>query len=167
MSADQRPWFREFWVWVVIALPLSAVVAGISTVIIASSGNDALVVDDFRKVGLVARRETAREQEATRLAISMMASLDRATGQVIVRLDSHAAELAPPTTLRFALFHPTLRDRDVETTLARDAAGVYRGSLGTRVDGHWHVQVSDAAGTWRVTDRVAGDVTLFRIGSGS
>ena len=113
MSADQRPWFREFWVWVVIALPLSAVVAGISTVIIASSGNDALVVDDFRKVGLVARRETTREQEAARLAISMVASLDRATGQVIVRLDNHAAELAPPATLRFALFHPTLRDRDV------------------------------------------------------
>ena len=40
-----RPWYREPWPWVLIALPLSAVIASLVTLWIALSNPDHLAVD--------------------------------------------------------------------------------------------------------------------------
>lgn len=162
-NIETRPWYREFWVWFVIALPLSAVIAGISTVFIAYSGDDALVVDDFSKIGMIARRETAREREAARLGIEITASLDRRSGQVTLRLAGQSS----PQQLGIGLFHPTRRDRDRQAVLNRDANGVYRGSLGEDVQGHWYIQVSDLEGHWRLTDRIVAETGLLVLKSGT
>ena len=47
-----RPWFREPWVWLLIALPASAVLGGMVTIWIAVDSDDGLVVDDYYKRGL-------------------------------------------------------------------------------------------------------------------
>lgn len=156
-----RPWYREFWVWVMIALPMSAVIAGISTVIIANAGSDALVVDDFQKVGLVARRETAREREALRLGLGANVAIDRTNGQVTVRLTGDAA----PARLTLGAFHPTRRDMDRTTTLTRDDTGLYRGNIGSGLAGHWYIQLGDGDMSWRITAKLADDVSLFVMGS--
>ena len=159
-NIDHRPWYREFWVWFVIAFPLAAVVAGVSTVIIANSGDDSLVVDDFRKVGLIARRETALEREAEKRDIAVTASIDRKSGQIMVRLEGDAA----PETLSLGLFHPTRRDLDRSALLLRDQAGLYRGNIGRDVLGHWYIQVQDNENDWRITDRLARDASLVSLG---
>ena len=41
-----QPWYRQFWPWFIIALPASAVVAGLLTLWIAMSNPDYLVIDD-------------------------------------------------------------------------------------------------------------------------
>lgn len=161
-SEPARPWYRESWVWFVIALPLSAVVAGIGTVVIATGGSDSLVVDDFNKVGLVARRETARERAAARLGVAAVVSLDRRSGEVTVRLDG-ADE---PASLSLGLFHPTRREFDRTAMLSRDAAGLYRGSVGADVSGRWYVQLADSEGDWRVTGRITADESLVSIAAG-
>lgn len=40
------PWYRQFWPWFIIALPASAVVAGIITFWLAVSNPDHVVVED-------------------------------------------------------------------------------------------------------------------------
>jgi hypothetical protein len=40
---DQRPWYRQFWPWFLIALPMIAVIGGIVTLIIAVRSSDPLV----------------------------------------------------------------------------------------------------------------------------
>lgn len=46
-SPDENlPWYRHFWVWFIIALPASAVIAGFITLWLAMSRPDHLVVDD-------------------------------------------------------------------------------------------------------------------------
>ena len=45
-SAQDKPWYRQFWPWFIIALPASAVVAGLLTLWIAISNPDYLVIDD-------------------------------------------------------------------------------------------------------------------------
>ena len=157
----ERPWYREFWVWFVIAFPLAAVIAGISTVVIAVNTSDSLVLDGFQKVGLVARRETALEREALRLNIAVNASFDRVTGQVTVRLGGDSE----PDSITLGLFHATRRDLDRTTVLTRDAAGLYRGNIGADIKGHWYVQISDSAGAWRVTDRLADEQQLLAFGN--
>jgi hypothetical protein len=39
--SGSRPWYREFHVWLLIALPAAAFFAGLATVIVAMHGADA------------------------------------------------------------------------------------------------------------------------------
>ena len=45
-STDLRPWYKEPWPWVAIAIPGAAVIMGIITFYLAVSNPDYLVVDD-------------------------------------------------------------------------------------------------------------------------
>jgi hypothetical protein len=41
-----KPWYRHFWVWFIIALPAAAVAGGLLSLWIAMSNPDHLVVDE-------------------------------------------------------------------------------------------------------------------------
>ena len=43
---DVRPWYREPWPWVLIALPLSAVIASFFSLYLAIANPDYMVADD-------------------------------------------------------------------------------------------------------------------------
>ncbi len=43
---QNRPWYREPWPWVIIAIPLAAVIMGITTLYLAVSNPDYLVIDE-------------------------------------------------------------------------------------------------------------------------
>lgn len=45
-STDLRPWYKEPWPWVAIAIPGAAVIMGIITFYLAVSNPDYLVVDE-------------------------------------------------------------------------------------------------------------------------
>ena len=48
---DKKPWHRQPWVWLLIALPMTAVIGGMVTIYIAVTTSDGLVVDDYYKRG--------------------------------------------------------------------------------------------------------------------
>ncbi len=65
---ERKPWYREPWPWVAIAIPGAAVIMGITTLILAISNPDPLTVDertyqDIRS-GLKAQQD-AEEQQGT------------------------------------------------------------------------------------------------------
>ena len=45
-AEQDKPWYRHFWVWFIIALPTAAVTGGLLTLWIAMSNPDFLVIDD-------------------------------------------------------------------------------------------------------------------------
>lgn len=47
-----RPWWKEFYVWMVIAGPLSAVIACAITAVYILRGPDALVSEDYYREGI-------------------------------------------------------------------------------------------------------------------
>jgi drug/metabolite transporter (DMT)-like permease len=55
-SAAARPWWREPFVWMIIAGPAAVVVAGIATTILAYRGSDRLLADDYYQRGLALSR---------------------------------------------------------------------------------------------------------------
>ncbi|NNJ73016.1 MAG: nitrogen fixation protein FixH, partial [Enterobacterales bacterium] len=61
---DVEPWYKQFWPWFIMALPASAVIAGITTVVIAYKNADSLVVDDYYKEGKAINFRIARIKEA-------------------------------------------------------------------------------------------------------
>ena len=60
-----EPWYRHFWVWFIIALPASAVIAGIYTLWLAVSNPDHLVVDEeeYQRLKSELKAQQAEPQE--------------------------------------------------------------------------------------------------------
>lgn len=45
-TGQLKPWYREPWPWVAIAIPAAAVIMGVTTLILAISNPDPLTVDE-------------------------------------------------------------------------------------------------------------------------
>ena len=59
-SATSRPWYKEPWPWVAIAIPAAAVIMGVITFYLAVSHPDYLVVeeDQYRDIKSELRAQT-------------------------------------------------------------------------------------------------------------
>jgi hypothetical protein len=67
----ELPWYKQFWPWFLIALPGSVVIAAISTAIIAFSGADPLVHDNYYKKGLAINQSNEQVSVARALGIEL------------------------------------------------------------------------------------------------
>lgn len=156
---DTLPWYRQFWPWFIIALPASAVVAGLYTVWLAMQTTDSLVISSNAGVDVTTARNLLAEQDAVRQQLSADIELNDQTGAVIVTLQSkYANEL--PDALQMRLRHPTIAARDVATTLLRgisDEAGNarYSGHFATPPEGRFFVTIA-AGDEWRLSGEWSG-----------
>ncbi|NUO73520.1 MAG: nitrogen fixation protein FixH [Frateuria sp.] len=62
IAAPAEPWFRNCFVWLVIAGPAFVVVASIFTFWIAAHGSDKLVQQDYYRKGIEINRQIASER---------------------------------------------------------------------------------------------------------
>ncbi len=152
-GCDTRPWYRQFWPWVLIALPGSAVAASLFTLYLAVTEPDGLVVDDYYRAGLAINRTLARDRLAARLGLHAEGRVDPATGRLALRLlGVHGA--APP--LRIAFLHPTRAGHDRRAGLSGGGEGAhYTGAVGRLQPGNWYVRLESADGRWRLLGRVS------------
>ena len=59
-----RPWYKEFYVWMVIAGPVSVVLACAVTAVYILQGPDAVVSENYYKEGLALAKEVTAAQPA-------------------------------------------------------------------------------------------------------
>lgn len=142
------PWFRQSWPWFLIALPATAVVAGIITFWLAVESNDGLVADDYYKQGLALQKSIVRDHEASRLGL--VATMRFEAGQVKLTLSSH--EGVAPAALFLGLIHPTRTELDRTLSLVGDH-GIYTASADVP-EGHWQVLLEDESRAWRLTGTI-------------
>ena len=148
---DTTPWYRQFWPWFLIALPAAAVIGSIITVSLAVNTPDALVVDDYDKIGIATQRKLERDELAARLAVQAAPSLRRdaaSATDVFVTLSGRMTE--PPAALHLLLTHPTLAHLDVDTTLEWVGSG-FAGTLPELSPGRYYVQITPVDGSWRLS----------------
>ncbi len=150
IAQNVTPWYRQFWPWFLIALPASAVIAGLATLALAMSHPEALVVDDYYKEGLAINKVLARDHMAKQLGLSAILYLTGGDARVTVSADTPLAD----TALRLQLLHPTLAHHDVQVVLHRDAVGAFRGAVGELPRGRWYVIVEPLDQRWRLEARM-------------
>lgn len=145
-GSHDRPWYKQIWVWFVIALPASSVVTGITLVTIAFKNADDLVMDDWYKEGRGTNRSMAAENLAADFGIGMNATVEDG----ITLLDFHAQRaMVWPDYMTLNLRHPTLAEQDREYHLASSGSGQYR-IAETLPAGRWHVLLSSDDVSWRL-----------------
>lgn len=149
-QVDSRPWYTHPMVWMVIALPATAVVAGLLTVYIAVSNQDSLVVDDYYKEGQAINQELDRDKKAAALGLSALVDVNAENGEIVLNLAAVKEYKAAPE-LTFKLIHRTLPGADQTTTLNRvEGSQEYRGYIKPPViEGRWTIQIIEED-NWRL-----------------
>jgi hypothetical protein len=142
----QKRWYSEPWVWLLIALPMAAVVSGVLILWLAIKTNDGLVVDDYYERGKEINLDLARDKAALRRGVNATISLESAANAVNIRLGAMAGGW--PAHLRFSLLHPTRAGLDKVLDLVHAGSGYYRGTLAAPTQGHWYVLLE--ADDWRL-----------------
>jgi hypothetical protein len=145
-APTSKPWYREPWPWFLISLPTTAVIAGLTTVWIATTSADGLVVGDYYKAGLAINQTLARDDAARALALT--ATLQRDADSLALTLTGRLQ--AYPAQLSLTLAHPTRQGLDQTLVLSHAGGGRYRTSLPVLPDGKWHAQLADTASAWRL-----------------
>jgi hypothetical protein len=146
-ALHSKPWYREPWPWFLISLPATAVVAGLTTVWIAATSADGLVVGDYYKAGLAINQTLARDDAARALALT--ATLKGEAGTLTLALGGRIT--AYPAQLTLTLAHPTRQGMDQTLTLDHAGDGHYRVAQPVLPPGKWHAQLTDSASRWRLS----------------
>jgi hypothetical protein len=141
-------WWRQPFVWLLIAIPATSVVVGVVFAVISFRTFDGVVVDDYYEQGRMINRVLERDAEAARRGLAASLALDPLTGAIELRLRRSASAEPAPATLRLSLLHATRSGFDHVLDLAAGADGVYRGRVTPLAPGRHDVQLETAA--WRL-----------------
>lgn len=142
-----KPWYREPWPWFLMSLPAIAVIAGVTTLVIAIESADGMVVGDYYKAGLAINQTLARDDVAHALALT--ATLKAEDGALLLTLTGRMPSY--PEQLSLTLAHPTRSGMDKTLALHHAGGGHYRAALPAMPNGKWHVLLVDGASTWRLS----------------
>jgi len=147
----QNPWFREPWVWLIIALPASAVFGGIVTIWLAVVSDDGLVEDDYYKHGMEINKTLDRDKAA--ISYDLVANLKISEGQNRIQISFDANEkFVTPSNIKISFLHPTMKGQDQLLTLRVDGKDVYAGALPSLINSHWYLQIE--ADDWRLLEEI-------------
>jgi len=158
---DTKPWYKQFWPWFLISLPLSVVIASIVTINIAIKSDDGLVSDDYYKEGLAIHKDAASRTRAKTLGIVGNLGYDPETGAVTIRFGRQLQTEENLLSLRVT--HPTLPDQDQEVALTPLGDAAYTGRLEPMGPANWKLEVHPADESWRIEGRLARPETTSAV----
>jgi hypothetical protein len=142
-----RPWYREPWPWIIMAIPGAAVIMGVVMIVLAARTNDGLVVEDYYKQGLAINQVLDREARARALGIAAVVTVSGDHSRVYVRFAAPENAVQAPA---LSFVHPTRAGRDHRVVLNRTLAGEYEGEMLPLSQGHWRVVIDDRNAGWRL-----------------
>lgn len=137
----------------VLLLPVVAVVAGVSLVVIATRGGSDRVVDEVQQTRQIQTRDFSADETAQRERLSAIIRIDADSGVIEVLPVTGRFDADAP--LRLRLLHPSRAAADLDLTLAP-------GGNGWRSDAHfdashdWNLRLSGDDGRWRLQGRWQG-----------
>jgi hypothetical protein len=148
---DTEPWYKQFWPWFLISLPLSVVIASLVTINIAIESDDGLVSDDYYKEGLAIHKDADSAARAEALGIVGSLAYDADTGAISLALEK---PLSGKAALSLQVTHPTLPDQDQSIQLSRLDDARFAGRLEPLGPGNWKLALRPADRSWRVEGRL-------------
>lgn len=144
-EAPVEPWYRQGWPWFLIALPATAVVAGIATLVIAAKTFDGMVVDDYYKEGRAIVQTIGRVEHARELGLRAALSIRSEA----IHVELTATEPGSlPSSIRLTVAHPTRGGLDQELVV-EGRSGVYEAALAP-LSTSWLFVIEDEARSWRM-----------------
>ncbi|SET81629.1 FixH family protein [Thalassotalea agarivorans] len=143
-------WYQEPMAWLVFFLPFSAVVAGITTFIIANTDPDDLVVGDYYKKGKAINLEFGKVKQAEKLGIRF--GLRFKDNELVIK-PTGIEKKFPVLNVNF--YHPTLAEHDFSLILTPDGNGFFRSQLENDVRGKWKITITPFENHWKIQNTIS------------
>lgn len=135
---DARVWYREPWLWMVLA-PLIAVVFSSATMVsIAIKSADDVVSDDYYKEGRLLAQEFTSEDYAKSLNLLGDVTFDWVTHEVLLRLNQNMSF----DKITLLVSHPAKAKFDQQLVLSKVSPNLYRSDIDTTLAGRWYLRLS-------------------------
>ena len=145
-----KPWYKQFWPWFLIILPLTVVVWTIVTVVVFANNSVSLVAEDYYKKGKGINIDISKMNVARDLGLNATVSSDGNT--VVITFNKGELPHFPALTATFT--HRTLSDHDFTKLLTADAKGNYRLTPEDSIEGPWFVELEPHNQEWMIQGRV-------------
>ncbi len=150
-ESDNKPWYKQFWPWFLIAIPLSSFIMGSQILRIASDGTNSLVVDDYYKEGKAINSRLDKIEAARALNITTLLNVQQGT----IVLEFLTGAPVSGEALKLEFFHVTQEFKDFSVILTQDAGGIYRNSEEFSIEGKWRLRLTPLDESWKVQTRVS------------
>ena len=156
-AAAPRPWYREPMLWLVIAIPLATVPAGLATLWLAirDPASTASADEAARRVGQMQFADVAADVEAARRGLRGGAQVQAERTRIELRLAGPA-----DGALSLHLRHATDPARDQRVPLEALGDGRWVARVETLGHDAWNARVESSAG-WRLAGRIEHDAAAF------
>ena len=144
---QQRNWKHEPWVWLVIAIPSSAVIMGVVMITLAVQSSSGMVVDDYYRKGKEINLVLARDQLAYELGLAAGLHLND-SGRLEIRFDPEVTVI-PGERIQLRLVHATRPGLDQDIVFDNHQLLHLEADLQLPGPGRWnlYLQTED----WRLT----------------
>lgn len=146
MTDKKTSWWNEPMVWLLIALPISAVIGGAVTIWFATTNADALVSEDHYKVGFAVHQGIELDRKAAELAV--VAMLKASDGQLTLSLQGTFDR--PPSGLALTLSRPGSEQEEMVLKLEQAGELDYSAPYVALPEGDQRLVLTPADKTWRV-----------------
>jgi len=145
-TTPTTPWYKQFWPWFLIFLPLSAVVAGVITFIIAQNNQPELVSSNAYKEGLTININKDLQANAIKLGIKHKIIIGSST------LSLHLSGLKQTTEyIQLKLRHSTISQHDKSLKLLRISDSVFQAPFILPISGKWYITIRDPSASWEIS----------------
>jgi len=132
-----------------IGLPLAAVLGSFASLAVTLAHQDTELPEQYHWEGFQLDRDFSRSERAADLGVQATLRNVAASGRCEIDL---VVQGAPPEQLRLTLAHATRASFDQRIDFHRVAGQTYAGQCKAIPDGHWRIELTDAAQTWSVRD---------------
>jgi hypothetical protein len=159
MSEQQQsqPWYKYFWVWVIIGLPLTSIIGGIAMINVAVNGGSDVVVDNYYKKGKAINLVLDQDVKAREMALQANLDFDFAGGELRVTL---ANSIEQSSRLKLELMHPLQAKKDVNLLLIQITPSEFKAPMQGLLNGRYHLSLHpESDPVWRLTGDINFDET--------
>lgn len=140
-------WYQEPYMWLVVSLPLTAVIAGMVILYFAIESNDGLVVDDYYKRGLEVNKVLERDHKAAEYELKANLEIARNNPVFNIILTGNKNFILPDK-IKVSFLHPTRKGLDHQLVLKKGHDNIYHGPAPELMRGKWYVQIETV--NWRL-----------------
>lgn len=144
---SNRPWYREPWPWVLIAIPGVTILWSIFLILFSFEQHVSMVEDDYYDKGMGINRELSRDIKAADLGLSARISFtDKERLDILLK----SPKQRNWERLEVGLSHATLGGHDQTTIAKRVGEGRYRARIQPLTDARWYIDIRNPDHDWRL-----------------
>lgn len=146
-TSKVQPWYRQFWPWFIIALPLTTVIASIVTIWIAVNNEGGLVSENYYQDGLSINQQLELEQRAREAGVSATLLFSEADQLLTLYLQG---EIPMPKSLTLKLASPVDPEKDLTFHLIQTGNNLFRSKLKQSPSGRYYTSLAPENNSWHI-----------------